>query len=116
MQDAATVGMLYRFGQLDKEGRGLWARHRCAPLFQPFCQRDARAIGGSDVTDSPDFTGFVHRHQVDMIQGAGRARFLLEAGTQIGSDQCVSPRHLKSHLAAQLRVKGEEHDTEAATA
>ncbi len=71
VQDPAPVGMIDGLGQGGDEFGGDAERDVNSPLPQPGCERHTGTVRRDDVALGSSLAGFVHWHDIRMIQSGG---------------------------------------------
>jgi hypothetical protein len=114
MEHTAIVCMLDGFGDCRDEAGRLPYRNGKSLLIQPVAEGLTGAKGRGDETDRTDFTGFIDRDKIGMIEFGSSQRLTNESPSGFGAQEHFGPRDLESNVALKLRIIRQEDNATAA--
>ena len=102
MDDPLSMGLVERFGHLDRVAQRLVERK--STFFQPLRQRFALDVLHDEVVDTVLLADVIECANVRMVQARDRAGFTLEALTELDVIGEVLGKHLDRHDAIESGV------------
>jgi hypothetical protein len=114
MKDTPIVRMLDGFGDCRDETGRLPDRNGEGLLIQPVAESLTRAKSRGDETDRTDFTGFIDRDEIGVIELGSSKRFSNEPPTSFGAQEHLGTGYFESNVALKFRIVRQEDDAAAA--
>src|SRR5690349_8955793 len=92
-----------------ESGSDAW-RHGALLLLEPGRETQAGAISGGDVGDRPDFSRFIYRDEIGMVELRGGLRLTQKTTAELCRSQNLRQRDLQGDIAMQHGIMSQKND------